>query len=159
MKTFLFLDVTGVLLCSRCGKGSSCGHLDHLKRIVDALDCDIVLTSSFRHDDRASLALAEAFARHGIPEWIGTTPDLGGERWTEIESWIREHGIRDQGIQDQGIQDPGAETTRIVIIDDGEDADLRPHAAALAECHFFLTDIHHGLDAAVADAMLQLAAT
>ena len=154
MKTILFLDITGVLFCRRCGDGSSCGHLDHLKRIVDALHCDIVLTSSFRRDHRATLALAEAFARHGIPEWIGITPELGGERWTEIESWIRE-----QGIQDQGIQDHGAEATRIVIIDDGEDADLRPHATDLADCHFFLTDIHHGLDAAVANAMLQLVAT
>lgn len=142
MKTILFLDVNGVLDCLHCGRGADCGHYQRLRRIVDALQCGIVLTSSVRTHPESCVRLRERFAEHRIPEWIGATPDLCGSRWTEIMGWVEKH-VREE--------------TRLVIIDDGSDADPRPHAPALTNCHFFRTSIASGLDDDVADAVIALA--
>lgn len=139
MRTLLFLDITGVLACSQCGPNDSCGHFRNLGRIVDSLDCDIVLTSSYRFDATAMARLRQRFAEHGIPDWIGVTPDLPGERWTEIRQWVTDHG---------------AGQDRLVIIDDGDDADLPSRDPGFRECHFFRADFHRGLDASLAAAVL-----
>ena len=144
MPTILFLDVTGVLLCGRCGPDRSCGHVRHLRRIVDTLDCQIVLATSFRFDGRALAALRTQFAEHGVPTWIGVTPDLSGERWTEIRQWVEDNDARHH---------------RLVIIDDGEDADLATHEPGTYDCHFFRADFNHGLDETLAKAVLALAET
>lgn len=141
MPTILFLDVTGVLHCGRCTPDRSCGHLQQLRRIVDALGCRIVLTTSFRFEDKVTAPLRTQFAEHGIPAWIGATPDLPGERWTEIRQWVEDHDARDH---------------RLVIIDDGEDADLATHVPETYDCHFFHADFHRGLDETLAAAVLGL---
>lgn len=144
MPTILFLDVTGVLLCGRCNPDRSCGHLQHLRRIVDALGCQIVLTTSFRFDSKVTATLRTQFAEHGVPAWIGATPDLPGERWTEIQKWVEDNDARDH---------------RLVIIDDGEDADLPTHEPGTYDCHFFRANFHRGLDETLAAAVLGLAET
>jgi hypothetical protein len=142
MKTILFLDINGVLDCLRCGHGADCGHFQRLRRIVDALQCDIVLTSSVRTHRESCRRLRERFAEHRIPGWIGATPDLCGARWTEIMTWVERHVF---------------EETRLVILDDGDDADPRPHTTALARCHFFQTSLASGLDDEIAAAIIALA--
>lgn len=143
MKTILFLDVNGVLDCLRCGRGADCGHFHRLRRIVDALQCDIVLTSSLRTHRESCRRLREQFTEHRIPGWIGATPDLCGARWTEIMKWVERH-LREE--------------TRIVILDDGDDADPRPHTTALDHCHFFQTSLASGLDDEITAAIVALTA-
>jgi hypothetical protein len=141
MRTILFLDVTGVLFCGQC-REDSCGHLRNLGRIVSELGCDIVLSTSFRFDETTTATLRRQFSDHGIPEWIGVTPALGGERWTEIGEWVAEHG---------------AANDRLIIVDDGEDADLASHAPDIhRNCHFFLADHRTGLDKTLTTAVLRL---
>lgn len=143
MRTILFLDVTGVLFCGNC-HGDSCGHLLNLGKIVDTLGCDIVLSTSFRFDTRTTDKLRQRFAEHGIPGWIGVTPDLGDERWTEIRAWVEENG---------------AARDRLIIVDDGQDADLAAHVPDIyRNCHFFQADPRVGLDRRLARAVLRLAA-
>jgi len=142
VRTILFLDITGVLFCGRC-RDDSCGHLAKLERIVTALDCDIVLTTSFRYDPKTTATLRRRFSDHGIPEWIGVTPDLAAARWTEIRRWVDQND---------------AANDRLVILDDGRDADLASHApGAYPDCHFFLADPETGLDGDLAQAVLDLA--
>lgn len=143
MRTILFLDVTGVLFCRRCD-GDSCGHLANLARIVATLDCDIVLSTSFRFSPRATASLERGFAEHAIRPWIGVTPDLGDARWQEIRAWVEEHD---------------AWHDRLVILDDRTDADLAGHVPEAGNCHFFLADIDTGLDDDLTAAVLRLATT
>lgn len=145
MRTILFLDVTGVLFCSRC-HDESCGHLANLERIVSTLGCDIVLTTSFRYDARATAALEQAFAEHGIPMWIGVTPDLrGADRWMEIQEWV---------------EDQAAAHDRLIIVDDGRDADLTANApGSYPHCRFFQADSDTGLDEDLTETVLRLAET
>lgn len=142
MRTVLFLDVTGVLFCSRCHE-DSCGHLRNLGRIVQSLGCDVVLSTSFRFDSRFTGTLRRWFAEQGIPEWVGVTPSLSGERWTEIRAWVEENG---------------ADADRLIIVDDGQDADLAAHVPdTYRDCHFFLADPEVGLDTRLMTAVLRLA--
>jgi hypothetical protein len=142
VRTILFLDITGVLFCGRCGH-ESCGHLPNLERIVSALGCELVLTTSFRFDARTTATLERRFAEHGIPGWIGVTPDLSSERWEEIREWV-EHNA--------------AGGDRLIILDDREDADLAAHApGSYPNCHFFLADPATGLDEDLTDTVLRLA--
>lgn len=142
MRTILFLDITGVLRCGRC-VGDSCGHLLNLGRIVTALGCDIVLTTSFRFDHGTTSTLRCRFAELGIPTWIGVTPRINGDRWKEIRAWVEDHA---------------AARDRLVIVDDGADADLASHASdTYPECHFFQSDFDTGLDERLTRAVLALA--
>jgi hypothetical protein len=143
MRTILFLDITGVMFCGNC-EADSCGHLRNLERIVSSLACDIVLSTSFRFDARTRGRLRRQFAEHGIPEWVGVTPDLGDERWAEIRAWI---------------DDNRAAHDRLVILDDGADADLPSHMpGSYRDCHFFRADPSVGLDSGLTQAVLRLAA-
>jgi len=141
MRTILFLDVHGVLSCGSCDD-DSCGHLPNLRRIVDSLGCQIVLTSSIRFDRQSTATLRRLFAEHGIPASFELTPDLHAARWQEIRKWTEDHD---------------AAGDRLVIIDDGEDADLATHAPGTYRCHFFLSDFRSGLDEALTEAVLELA--
>ena len=121
----LFLDVDGVLnnldVLSRCRDSDPIGenHLNLLKSIVDATDCKIVLSSTWRLFEESLDSLQEAFERHQIPMWIDSTPDLsmtfgwagGGRvrRADEILSWIKSN-----------VTVPAV----AVAIDDDEDIDI-----------------------------------
>ena len=143
MRTILFLDITGVLFCGSCNE-NSCGHLQNLRQIVSTLGCDIVLSTSFRFDMKTTDRLRLRFAEHSIPEWIGVTPDLPGERWSEIRAWVKENR---------------AARDRLIIVDDGQDADLASHVPNIyRDCHFFQADPRVGLDRQLTQAVLRLAA-
>lgn len=144
VRTILFLDVTGVLFCGRC-RDESCGHLGNLERIVSTLGCDIVLTTSLRYDARATAALEKGFAEHGIPMWIGVTRDLRADRWMEIQEWVEDHA---------------AAHDRLIILDDGRNADLTANApGSYPHCRFFLADSDTGLDEDLTETVLRLAKT
>jgi hypothetical protein len=93
VRRILFLDVDGVLNsrddCGLDGLGDS--HLHQLKRIVDEVECQIVLTSSWRLADDLTEKLRLAFERHSILPWIDSTPDLSGDLAEEIQAWIESH--------------------------------------------------------------------
>lgn len=128
MKRILFLDVDGVLNsrddCGLDGLGDS--HLHQLKRIVDEVECVIVLTSSWRLADDLTAKLMRAFDRHGIPIWIDLTPDLSGDRAEEIQAWIESHGPCVGVVIDDDCD--GFETTGLrcvqTSVDHGLTADL-----------------------------------
>jgi hypothetical protein len=140
MRTILFLDVTGVLFCGNCHE-DSCGHLRNLGEIIHTLGCDIVLSTSFRFDTTTTSKLRQRFAEHGIPTWIGVTPDLGDERWTEIRAWVEENG---------------AGHDRLIIVDDRTDANLPAKLpGTYRDCHFFHADPLVGLDSRLTQDVLR----
>ena len=91
---FLFLDVDGVLACSRIAQspGMSLGQkqLRLLKKLVTKSRCSIVITSTWRLWPDSMNVLASTFEEHGIPPWIGITPHLRSSiRGDEIQEWLR----------------------------------------------------------------------
>jgi hypothetical protein len=94
LKRILFLDVDGVLNCRADSGSDGLGdsHLRQLKRIVDEVECQIVLISSWRLADDLMEKLRVAFDRHHIPFWIDMTSDLAGDRAEEVQGWISQHG-------------------------------------------------------------------
>jgi len=91
----LFLDIDGVLNCCD-GSGLNTDKAALLKEISDATDCRIVLSSSWRLNDR-QLNRVTDMIRSIRGDLISLTPDLATEagvlwaavpRWAEIERWI-----------------------------------------------------------------------
>lgn len=94
----LFLDVDGVLnnlevlSSSRFSDPLGDHHLKLLKILVAATDCKIVLSSTWRLFNESRTSLKIAFEEHGIPQWIGCTPDLkSGPRSAEIVQWLKDN--------------------------------------------------------------------
>ena len=120
----LFLDFDGVLNNSKHQSsikyGSSAVKIDifdadcinQLKRILDATQCKVVISSSWRrffdYDN-----LVDLFLRYDIHDTIiGTTPRLATYRGNEIQAWLDSN--------------PGVE--KFVILDDDADmVHLLPH--------------------------------
>ena len=127
----LFLDIDGVL--NACdGSGLNADKVALLKEIRDATDCRIVLSSTWRLNNRQFLRVMEMCQSLGVPPIEGT-PDLSSrrnilfvaqERWVEISKWMHD-------------QVPNPED-HFVILDD--EADMGP----LARLHV-RTDSHTGL--------------
>lgn len=138
MKTILFLDVDGVLNNASSDLLSD-DLLKNLKKIVDSIKCEIVLTSTWRLYSDSLATLKRAFEDHDIPNWIGKTPDLCGERHTEIQAWISKKIKNEQ--------------CNIVVIDDDKDADV-PNISENITYYFFQTDFLTGLDDSVTNKIL-----
>jgi len=90
----LFLDIDGVLACSRRAgsSGMSLGQkqLRLLKKLVASSQCGIVITSTWRLWPDSMEVLREAFEGHEIPLWCGITPNLRSSiRGDEILEWLR----------------------------------------------------------------------
>lgn len=136
MKTVLFLDIDGVLNSASSNDLLADNLLRNLKKIVDAIRCEIVLTSTWRLYSDSLKTLKKAFDDHKIPKWIGKTPDLCGERWTEIQEWISKKNIGNY---------------KIVVIDDDKDADI---PTPPKNYYFFQTDFLTGLNDSVANNIL-----
>lgn len=95
----LFLDIDGVL--NACdGSGLNTDKVTLLKEICDATDCRIVLSSSWRLNERQFLRVVALCKSIGTA-MIGATADLttpagilfqGVERWREISEWISDSG-------------------------------------------------------------------
>lgn len=118
MKRYLFLDVDGVLNNHRWSMARSGqphepdrvfdNQIDPacvfvLRELVDALEAEVVLSSTWRGHTRTEAALARA----GVPDWIGRTPQLDSRvRGHEIAYWMRENGVT---------------ADQVVILDDDDD--------------------------------------
>lgn len=92
----LFLDVDGVL-----HRADACEEADmfdpacmnRLRRILEESGCAVVLSSSWRLEEKDVQMLNVALARWGIGPCQGTTATRGlGSRATEIGCWLRDHG-------------------------------------------------------------------
>jgi len=138
----LFLDIDGVL--NRCdGSGLNTDKVALLKEISDATDCRIVLSSSWRLNERQMGRVLTMLRDNGI-RWIDNTPDKSKETgavWTtvlrllEIDAWIYRN---EKFIPAWYSADEGVTPNRFVILDD--EADMGP----LSHLHV-RTDSHTGL--------------
>ena len=99
----IFLDIDGVLNCTktktRCPRGYYFVEdvfLERLKRIVDATDAKLILSSDWRllkgkEDGQETYdALLAALAKFGMSV-EDHTPDMHYRRGKEIQAWLREH--------------------------------------------------------------------
>lgn len=133
----LFLDVDGVLNnlevvnSQRGGDPLGSNHLSLLRTLVSATDCQIVLSSTWRLFPDSLNSLSLAFVEHGIPEWIGVTPELRtGRRADEILRWL-----------EINVTKP----TIAVGIDDDEDIDIGNDHGLPVKFKPLKTDFDHGL--------------
>ncbi len=105
----IFLDVDGVLNSSKDKFSMSLEtdrHLIYLKRIVDATDAVVVLSSSWRKISSLRKALENRLRSYDI-EIIDSTKSLPGTRGSEIKEWLS--------------RNPDVES--FVILDDDSDMD------------------------------------
>ena len=71
-KKVLFLDIDGVVQVDTPGEISQ-KHLQHIKTIVDQTGCSIVLSSDWRRDASARLAVQEALKKQNL-DFFSVTP-------------------------------------------------------------------------------------
>jgi hypothetical protein len=131
VRNILFLDIDGVLNSLSSNAELSEDLLKNLKVIVDHFKCEIVISSSWRCYEDSLKTLTYAFEEHNIPRWKSITPDLCGERWTEIKGWI-----------DENVN----ELCNVIVLDDDIDADLKDNTPDHVNYYFFQTDVANGLD-------------
>ena len=137
LMNILFLDIDGVL--NACdGSGLNTDKVALLKEICDATDCRVVLSSSWRLNDRQLCRVVDMLHSMGS-SLLGVTPDLSCKhgtlykslpRWLEIDRWVRGTLPKLFPALQSGFKD--------VILDD--EADMGP----LAHLHV-RTDSHTGL--------------
>lgn len=151
----LFLDMDGVMNSGEFferTKGDRegivfMGDMDHfmmmidpkaiarLQRIVDAADCDIVISSTWRKLFQASTKIAKMLALKGLKSYrrvIDSTPIMHGEpRGHEIKAWLDEHAELVKIGAAQPIES-------FVVLDDDSDMDG-------VEDNFVQTDNSKGL--------------
>lgn len=128
----LFLDVDGVLNSNKSTSflALSKPSLRRLERIVKETDCKIVLSSTWRKDERAFRRLSRVLSYRGL-SILDRTPvmwrdDQTGDRYFrghEIQSWLDNH----------------PEVTEYCIVDD--DADMLDSQLR----NFVQTTMEHGL--------------
>jgi hypothetical protein len=116
MRKILFIDVDGVLNTPAITQGArgaqlSAAHMRRLAMVAGATQCEIVISSSWRHYPEYMAELAAGFAQHVIPKWRDVTPELTGGlfRKDEIWSWIKDN-----------VNEP----CRVAVIDDDPMAQL-----------------------------------
>lgn len=115
MRKILFLDVDGVLntpemTSGMLGASLSREHMLRLAMAVKATKCDIVLSSSWRHDPEYLAVLEAAFMEFDLPKWVSQTPYIrAAERRDEIWRWLKENN---------------SEHIRAIILDDDADAHI-----------------------------------
>jgi hypothetical protein len=131
----LFLDVDGVLNTFKTGGLYTLTKtkLKLLQEIVEATDCKIVLSSTWRKDDYAFRKLIKALSYRGMTIMSKTPVIYSGPRGLEIANWIVENGNVD----------------RYAILDDNSDMldnQLR---------NFFQTDGDYGLTKTIAHRIIQ----
>ena len=90
----VFLDCDGVVspLGARDCFDRRC--MQRLKQIVDATRSKIVLSSSWRTSDFGRKEVAKQLVQHGMPSFIGCTPELRTSRATEILQWLEDNRFR-----------------------------------------------------------------
>ncbi len=117
----LFLDVDGVLNTPKLIKRFGFDHVDDIlvalvARIVRETGVEIVLSSTWRINEKDKKFVEDALARHGL-KLFGCTPVIersGG--WTE-GGWVRRHEEIHAWLRVN-------EVTRFAILDDLDDAEI-----------------------------------
>lgn len=121
-------DEYGLLFDEKC--------VENLKKIIDATNADIVVTSSWKLDMSLE-KLQEMWKHRKLPgKVVGVTPNLIGSRSEEISAWLEAHGGTD---------------LRYVIIDDMS-ADY--FDSPVAE-HLINVNPYIGLDSKTADIVIK----
>ena len=93
----IFLDIDGVV-CLHSSKNPNDEEIfdadscRRLKEIIDAMDCKLVLTSSWRLYSESTRSMFFQFKKYGIykEHFLGKTP-LCGERGDEIMAYLKSH--------------------------------------------------------------------
>lgn len=133
----LFLDVDGVMnsrstLQRSQRSGSILGIDPYMAFLVGKIqmdtDCEIVLSSSWRHSPDGLKEVKSRFSLYGI-----TPSSLSGIRGEEIQEWLEEH----------------PEATRYAIVDD--DSDMLVEQAS----NFFKTTFEEGITPEIATAITE----
>jgi hypothetical protein len=141
MRKLLFLDVDGVLndmsvlhLSPQLGLS----HLQNLKMIVAATQCEIVLSSTWRFFPESKQELSIAFEEHAIPLWIDQTPQIRSNdmsivpRRDEIILWLKTNH---------------SGPAKVMVIDDDDDANITNHDMNDIQDGFAHTSMDDGLTA------------
>lgn len=128
----LFLDVDGVLnnyeMMHKEEYALCAFMINRLKRIIEATNATIILSSSWRLFEDRRECLRNTLEKHGL-KWEGRTPFIGpAKRCVEIEEWLERNDV-----------------DKFAIIDDSK------------EEHPFLfrTDINVGLTDEIADQVIE----
>ena len=135
----VFLDIDGVLNTPKLIKKFGFDFIDDIlvalvAKIVRETNAEIVLSSTWRIEDKNKKLVDQALARHGL-EIFDSTPVMkveGGwvERHEEIRAWLENKQVQ-----------------KFAIIDDWEDAAI--------EGSFFKTDENIGLTVQMADQIIE----
>jgi hypothetical protein len=141
----IFLDVDGVLNTPKLIKKFGFDFIDHIlvalvARIVRETDAKIVLSSTWRIEERNKVLVIQSLAQHNL-ELHDCTPVIQRSgAWTE-SGWVRRH----EEIQAWLNKNPNAQ--KFAIIDDFDDANI--------EGSFFQTDENIGLTVAIAEKIIE----
>lgn len=142
----IFLDIDGVLNCNKTTRRTMSGYtfignrqLKNLKRIINATQAKIVLSSDWRYDrddpryNGDYLELKAELMRYGI-QFYGFTPEIpSAHRGAEIAQWLAAH----------------PEVSNFVILDDR--TDIEPN-----KDHWVQTTMSHGLGIAEANEAIKI---
>jgi hypothetical protein len=151
MHNFLFLDVDGVLntheSINRYGVDQiDDDKLDLLRSIVFATDVRIVLSSYWRLDPYNYSLVERGLAGKGLSIHSKTPflPATEFDRWEEILNWLGAEDDLINSYHSQPNHPTLAKDSKIVVIDDREDADL-PEIFRPRHYKFVKTSSYHGL--------------
>lgn len=163
--TITFLDVDGVLNHSNSDITqlfvieSECMKL--LKHLVDQTSTDIVLSSTWRQEEKSKQILQNYFKESSIPMWVGMTPHLNN-RADEILCWLAENTnfpfaspltFEDHEILPSGLwpirtaltfEESKRDIAQFIVLDDMDLLKCGPNSELLKE-HFIRTSISTGL--------------
>jgi hypothetical protein len=141
----LFLDVDGVLNTPKLIRNFGFDHIDEVlvalvARIVRETGSEIVLSSTWRIQEKDRKLVEDALSRHGL-KIRDCTPVItrGSGGWTE-GGWVRRHEEIEAWLQTN-------EAKRFAILDDFEDAEIGGS--------FFKTDEDVGLTAEIAERVIR----
>lgn len=145
----LFLDIDGVLNTPKMTGRFGCDFVDNIlvalvARIVRETDCKIVLSSTWRIDEKDRMLATRELAEQGLtihdctPVHSQRIPEDGN--WEGWNGWVKRH----EEIQAWLDQNP---VTRFAILDDD--------AEACIEGSFFRTDENRGLTVEITERVIQ----
>lgn len=145
----LFLDIDGVLNTHKSIGRFGIDFIDNVlvalvARIVRETDCKIVLSSTWRIDEKDRMIATRELAEQGLtihdctPVHPHRTPE--DDNWDSWTGWVKRH----EEIQDWLDQNP---VERFAILDDDPEACI--------EGHFFRTDENRGLTVQIAEQIIQ----
>ena len=158
----LFLDVDGVLNTAQMFERHALHPklLKRLKSVVDATDCRIVLSTTWRMAEENERVLLDALIEHGINPnvVVGRTPVLG---LADLH-WSGDHGTLAETRRASEIvryldTSPAVEKGRWAVVDDLDVLRVDdPSIRQRLEGHFIRTAVESGLTQTCCDALIAL---